>query len=70
MFLRSVSYELGFLCTGGSHRGKVMWWGTIVGFAVGAWLSYSFILPTDVLNLKLVTITISDLLRILPRGRS
>ncbi len=41
-----------------------MWWGTIVGLAVGAWLSYSFILPTDVLNLKLGAMTIGDLLRI------
>jgi len=41
-----------------------MWWGAIVGFAVGAWLSYSFILPADILNLKLVAMTIGDLLRI------
>jgi hypothetical protein len=40
-----------------------MWWGTIVGLAVGAWLSYSFILPTDILNLKLVAMTIGDILR-------
>ena len=41
-----------------------MWWGTIVGLAVGAWLSYSFILPADILNLRLAAITIGDLLRI------
>jgi hypothetical protein len=41
-----------------------MWWGTIVGIAIGAWLSYSFILPADVLNLKLAAMTIGDLLRI------
>ena len=41
-----------------------MWWGTIVGLVIGGWLSYSFVLPTDVLNLKLAAITIGDLLRI------
>lgn len=41
-----------------------MWWGTIVGLAVGAWVSYSFILPADILNLKLAAMTIGDLLRI------
>lgn len=39
-------------------------WATIVGFVVGALLSYSFILPTDLLNLKLAAMTIGDLLRI------
>jgi hypothetical protein len=41
-----------------------MWWGSIVGLAIGAWLSYSFILPADVLNLKLAAMTIDDLLHI------
>ena len=41
-----------------------MWWGSIVGLAIGAWLSYSFILPADVLDLKIVAMTIDDLLRI------
>ncbi|MGD0236210.1 MAG: hypothetical protein ABSC55_16950 [Syntrophorhabdales bacterium] len=42
-----------------------MLWGIIIGLGVGAWLSYSFILPADVLNLKLAEITIGDILRIL-----
>jgi len=42
-----------------------MWWGTIIGFVIGAWLSYSFIFPADILDLKLAAITIGDLLRIL-----
>ena len=40
-----------------------MWWGTIVGLGVGAFVSYSFILPSDILNLKLSTMTIGDILR-------
>ncbi len=51
------------LFTGGSCRGNV-WWGTIAGLAIGAWLSYSFILPADVLSLKLSAMTIGDILRI------
>ena len=43
--------------------GRVM--GTIIGLAAGAWVSYSFVLPTDVLSLKLAEITIGDILRIL-----
>ncbi len=41
-----------------------MWWGTIIGLAIGAWLSYSFLLPTDILDVKLAEITIGHLLRI------
>lgn len=41
-----------------------MLWGTIVGLVVGVWVSYSFILPVDILNLKLSAITIGDILRI------
>jgi hypothetical protein len=41
-----------------------MWWGTIAGVAIGIWLSYSFVLPSDILNLKLSAITIGDILRI------
>lgn len=41
-----------------------MWWGAIVGFAIGSWLSYSFIFPADIIGLKLAGITIGDLLRI------
>lgn len=41
-----------------------MWWGAIVGFAIGFWLSYSFIFPADIIGLKLAGITIGDLLRI------
>jgi hypothetical protein len=39
-------------------------WCTIIGLAVGVWLSYTFILPSNVLDLKLAAMTISDLLRI------
>ena len=39
-------------------------WGTIIGFVISALISYYFILPNDILNLKLVDITIGDLLRI------
>lgn len=41
-----------------------MGWGTIIGLGVGVWISYSFILPSDVLNIKLAAMTIGDLLRI------
>jgi hypothetical protein len=41
-----------------------MWWGTIIGLAIGAWLSYSFILPTGILDVKLAEMTIGHLLRI------
>ena len=39
-------------------------WGKIVGLAVGALLSYFFILPADVLNIELAVTSISDLLRV------
>lgn len=39
-------------------------WGAIIGFIIGASLSYNFILPTDILNLRLAAMTIGDLLRI------
>jgi len=42
-----------------------MWWGTIVGVAVGSWISYSFILPNDILNLQLSAITIGDIFRMI-----
>jgi hypothetical protein len=42
-----------------------MWWGTIVCFVIGAWLSCSFILPADILNLKLSAMTIGDILRMI-----
>jgi hypothetical protein len=48
----------------GEKEGNV-WWGTIAGLAIGAWLSYSFILPADILSLKLSAMTIGDILRIL-----
>jgi hypothetical protein len=44
-----------------------MWWGTIIGLAIGAWLSYSFILPTGILDVKLAEMTIGHLLRIFVR---
>jgi hypothetical protein len=47
------------------QMGDIMWWGTIIGFAIGAWLSYNFILPTDILSLKLAAMTIGDILRII-----
>jgi hypothetical protein len=40
-----------------------MWWGTFAGVAVSVWLSYSFVLPSDILNLQLSAITIGDILR-------
>lgn len=42
-----------------------MWWGTIVGFAFGIWLSYSYILPGDILNLKLSALTVGDIFRMI-----
>ena len=42
-----------------------MFWGTIIGLIIGASLSYNFILPADVWNLKLAAMTIGDLIRIL-----
>jgi hypothetical protein len=41
-----------------------MWWGTIIGLGLGAWLSYSFILPVGILGLKLAELTIGDVLRV------
>ncbi len=37
----------------------------IVGFVLGGWLSYAYILPPETLNLRLVNITFGDLLHIL-----
>ena len=41
-----------------------MWWGTIIGVVIGALLSYSFIFPPNILDLKLAAMTIGDLFRI------
>ena len=42
-----------------------MWWGTIAGVAIGGWISYSFILPNDILDLRLAFITIGDIFRMI-----
>jgi hypothetical protein len=39
-----------------------MRWGTLIGLAAGAWLSYRFVLPADVLDLKPGALSIGDLL--------
>ena len=41
-----------------------MLWGTIIGFVIGVFVSYSFIFPANILDLRLVAMTIGDLLRI------
>jgi hypothetical protein len=41
-----------------------MVWG-FIGFCVGAYISYSFILPDGLLNIKLATLTIGDILRVI-----
>jgi hypothetical protein len=41
-----------------------MWWGTIIGFIGGLWLSYAFIFPADLFNIKLGALTVGGLLRI------
>jgi hypothetical protein len=46
------------------HWGFIIWSGLIVGFAVGCVVSYLFIFPANILNLKLADLTIGDLLRI------
>lgn len=40
-----------------------MWWGTLIGLAIGFWLAYSFIFPADIPNIRLAAMTIGDLLR-------
>jgi len=42
-----------------------MRWGTLMGLTAGAWLSYRFILPARVLDLKLGALSTGDLLCIL-----
>ncbi len=37
----------------------------IVGFGLGAWFSYAYILPSETLNLRIVNVTFGDLLHIL-----
>jgi hypothetical protein len=41
-----------------------MCWGTIIGFVIGALVSYSFIFPANISDLRLAAMTIVDLLRI------
>jgi hypothetical protein len=41
-----------------------MWWGTIIGFIGGSWLSYVFIFPAGFFSMKLLALTMGDLLRI------
>jgi hypothetical protein len=39
--------------------------GGVIGLGIGLALSYFFIFPTDILSMKLIDLTIGDLLRIL-----
>lgn len=42
-----------------------MFTGIIIGFLIGGSITYNFILPANILDLRLVDITIRDLLRII-----
>ena len=42
-----------------------MWWSSFVGFGVGLCLSYLCIFPAHVVDMRLVHMTVGDLLRIL-----
>lgn len=41
-----------------------MWWTTIVGFGVGLVLSHVWIFPAHAVDMRLVNMTVGDLLRI------
>jgi hypothetical protein len=62
--------KVAFVCAhriGGEEMNKehrAIFWGIVIGFAIGAYFSYAVILPPDILNLKLVNMTIGDVLRI------
>lgn len=46
------------------HRASIVIWGA-VGFMIGAGISYKFILPPVIFNMKFDTMTIGDFLQIL-----